>query len=430
MLKLIACCGRPAFSPTYHDGMGGTDNHFETAIIGAGPAGLAAAHAAPRAIVFENGLALAARHRDGLDTAEGVGGAGLYSDGKFSFWPSASGLWLLEPETLDVAIRWTYAFLQRHGVSIPNIQVPSPARFRGPRQTRLKAYPSVYTTPEQRMAMIDDLSERITVRSETAVLDVRREDDVWILSDTQGDTTTSEALIWAGGRFGPVQLLKLLDGGVLTARPTRLEVGVRIQQQNSKFFLRETDGIDPKFIVPATDSSEWRTFCCCRDGEVVSTTTAGFLTLSGRGDGPKTGQSNVGFVWREENAAAVESLSQSLLTNLRGVTAPFVFEVDDLSSPRLQTNLVGQFGPEIGRRLSEGLARLPALFPKADWSGTEILGPCLEGVGWYPQHDECLKVGSQRLWVAGDSSGTFRGLVPAFVSGYFAGTMAKASMEE
>lgn len=409
--------------------MGVAGSHFRTAIIGAGPAGLAAAQAEPRSVVFEHGFALGARNRNGLDTAEGVGGAGLYSDGKFSFWPSASRLWMLEPEPLDVATRWTYAFLQRHGVCIPEMQVTAPARD-GTGQPTLKAYPSVYTTPEQRMAMVADLSARINIRTETAVLGVSLEDGAWSLTDSQGDTTTSESLIWAGGRFGPVQLLNLAGGGALPARPARLEVGVRIQQENSKFFLRETEQVDPKFIVPETDTSEWRTFCCCRDGEVVRTATAGFLTLSGRADGPKTGRSNVGFVWREEDEANVEALSQELLKNLQGSTASFAFKVNDLASPTLQRNLVSRYGLEIGRRLSEGLARLPTLFPGADWSGTEILGPCLEGVGWYPEHDEKLRVGEQRLWVAGDSSGTFRGLVPAFVSGYFAGTMTKAGMEE
>ena len=76
----------------------------DVAIVGAGPAGLSAARALRFAApslsvsVFESGSL-----RDPGDPlgdparlVRGVGGAGLWSDGKFSFFPSASRLWGLE----------------------------------------------------------------------------------------------------------------------------------------------------------------------------------------------------------------------------------------------------------------------------------------------------------------------------------------------
>jgi len=69
-------------------------------IVGAGPAGLACAQSlrvtfpAAKTIVIDSGKSV--RHRDhenAVDIACGVGGAGLYSDGKFSFFPSGTDIW-------------------------------------------------------------------------------------------------------------------------------------------------------------------------------------------------------------------------------------------------------------------------------------------------------------------------------------------------
>ena len=72
----------------------------DVAIIGAGPAGLAAGAAARRgvratiAIIDQGGIRAPDELRPGSLIC-GVGGAGLWSDGKFSFFPSATALWAL-----------------------------------------------------------------------------------------------------------------------------------------------------------------------------------------------------------------------------------------------------------------------------------------------------------------------------------------------
>ncbi|RYE82318.1 MAG: FAD-binding protein, partial [Myxococcales bacterium] len=76
---------------------------YDAIVIGAGPAGLAAAaHLAgggARTLLVDAGQAIEARdHRDQGRLTSGVGGAGLYSDGKFSFHPAATALWSLDDE--------------------------------------------------------------------------------------------------------------------------------------------------------------------------------------------------------------------------------------------------------------------------------------------------------------------------------------------
>ena len=70
-------------------------NRPSVAVIGAGQAGLAAACALSckevDVTVYEAGQELSKRRHDiAVDLAAGIGGAGLFSDGKFSYYPSGT----------------------------------------------------------------------------------------------------------------------------------------------------------------------------------------------------------------------------------------------------------------------------------------------------------------------------------------------------
>ena len=96
----------------------------------------------------------------------------------------------------------------------------------------------------------------------------------------------------------------------------RIEFGVRIQQETSESFFceyKDEEGQlnDPKFIyVDSLRQIQLRTFCACKDGEVVVYDTSGTLTYlhapliillpglytaSGRADCMPSGVSNTGW---------------------------------------------------------------------------------------------------------------------------------------
>ena len=113
--------------------------------------------------------------------------------------------------------------------------------------------------------------------------------------ECQGEEVIIEApkLVLAGGRFLPHFLLN--DGGVTQSEFQRLEYGVRVEGDSKLDMFNPTNLTDPKYILVTENGVEYRTFCWCRDGEVVRSDWFGIQTYSGRADIAPTGRSNFGF---------------------------------------------------------------------------------------------------------------------------------------
>lgn len=407
-------------------------------VLGGGPAGLAAARACIDSgltvEVIEQGKELAARIKDDpIDAATGIGGAGLYSDGKFSFYPSASRLWQLEPfETLLKSYNWTSVLLRSGGLKAEPFPESSRADFSHPSgQFERKHYPSYYMPLPQRLALIESLAREIPVRPLTrvrdAVYDERARSVILNLSTPAGEYESScRGIIFAGGRFGSFLLPHAFFGNSQVFR--RVEVGVRIEQDSNSFFLKYENGIDPKFIAADPEvPCEWRTFCCCRDGIVITSIHDGFLCLSGRADCPPTGKSNVGFNIRITDEDLGRRLWPEALRRISSLREPVIKPFKELieeSANRVDGDLHRVFGP-IAPLLLKGLRLLGTRFADLR-SGARIHAPTVEGIGYYPEVDDSLRMQPYPAWVAGDASGIFRGLTAALVSGYHAGMQASS----
>jgi uncharacterized FAD-dependent dehydrogenase len=230
-------------------------------------------------------------------------------------------------------------------------------------------------------------------------------------------TLEARAVILAAGRFGPLHWAAFFPQGESVFR--RVEVGVRLEQDSGPFFLRDDPCLDPKLLLSGPDGRYgFRTFCCCRDGEVVATEVLGVTSVSGRADCPPTGRSNVGFNLR----IADEALARELWPTGDLGGEPVVLSLDDFLS--------GGGGGVLGagsRLLIEGLERLRTAYPSL--AGCRVVAPAVEGVGRYPALSADLRAGPCPLWVAGDATGVFRGLTAALLSGHYAGLRAGAEGE-
>jgi uncharacterized protein len=412
------------------------DLDLDVVIVGAGPAGLAAAAACARAgvefAVLDRGASLLARDRErSEDIASGTGGAGLFSDGKFSYYPSATALWGLRPENvLRAAYDWFAALSARHGLVSP----PFPSGEKEPREesvadsVNLKPYPSVYMPLDRRIQLIRELSEGVPTALQlgSAVRAIRpneESDQLFVEADGIGVVRT-RSMVLGTGRLGPLLLQELLPPSELAFR--RCEVGVRVEQQADQFFLRDAQNLDPKYTWrDAKFGFEFRTFCCCRNGEVISSSSDGLLTVCGRSDVDGTDRSNVGVLVRLPPNSDAALAWPSFRERASALTKPVTVRLDDfLTLSERSAPLANLFGRAICEPLREGLTALRSKLGDVRLKEALLYAPAIEGVGLYPATGPDLKLGRLPLWVAGDASGAFRGLTAALVSGYFAGLRA------
>ncbi|MEV3901755.1 hypothetical protein AB0K11_05470 [Mycobacterium sp. NPDC050551] len=393
---------------------------YPLAIIGGGPAGLAAAVSAAKMkpIVVDAGPALSDRVKDDPQTVvSGVGGAGLYSDGKFSFWPSATGLWKLRSDYLHVAYEWLRRVLGDVGTDAPDL----PTALDIPDYRLVKKYDSKYVSQVKREKIIGSLAGEVPNFSLGSRVDsVCWADRAWKLTFKDQRVIYADRILIATGRFGPAFMSDWLPRDAW--RALRLEVGIRIEQHNNAFFLDAVNQTDPKFIFrDDLSGTEWRTFCCCRSGRVIKTAIGGLTTASGRADAPFTEYSNVGFNVRITDPTAAEPLWLSLRQRIESAG-------ELAQQPLAEFAMTGRgpladvFGDELTESLRHGIGRLVGHFGSSVLADATAIGPALEGVVFYPRHTDSLAVEhAPHVWVAGDAAGTFRGLTAALLSGYVAG---------
>ena len=234
------------------------------------------------------------------------------------------------------------------------------------------------------------------------------------------------AVIMAGGRFGPLGWSPPSPLASQVFR--RVEVGVRLEQTSGDFFLREDEFADPKLILESPDGRYgWRTFCCCRQGEVTTTEVRGLVSVSGRADCPPTGRSNVGFNLRVTDIDLARTLWPRGVEAVGQATRVTQRLDEYLQGGGSDGEIASVLGAGPSRLLSEGLKKLLELYPSL--GNARVFAPAIEGVGYYPELSDNLQSGPNPLWIAGDGTGIFRGLTAAMVSGYFAALQAANHLE-
>ncbi|MDT0529769.1 hypothetical protein RM555_12300 [Micromonospora sp. DSM 115977] len=366
--------------------------------------------------------------------AKGVGGAGLFSDGKFSFHPSASALWSVRPA---VELRQSYAaicaILREGGLRAPAFPQEAPPVIESEAaHFSAKRYESGYLSLGARYALTRELATRLSgraIRGAATSITTNGLDglDVTVRTGSGDAVIQSKAVIYAAGRFGPLSCRMGVKG--LSTIYRRVEIGIRIEQPSETFFLRSDPAVDSKYLCSSEFAGiGWRTFCCCRDGKVVVTDFDDWRTLSGRADCPPTGLSNVGFNLRITSPDLGNDVWHAVTANVRGAKRVMQIPLADVVRPGSAANgggLDALYGDRGADALISGLRQLVHDFGSRRLQDAVVHGPCIEGVGSYIRlGDDLRAAGGAPIWFAGDSSGIFRGLTAALVSGYYVGLRA------
>jgi uncharacterized protein len=432
------------------------------AIIGGGPAGLATGQALARYgidfLLFEAGPTLAKRKHDVADQlGSGIGGAGLFSDGKFSFFPSGTHLYTLENRS---RLHEAYGAIERQltevGISAPSLSEEEGSGFLDAGQPMVsKAYLSTYGSLAQRNALIASMIREFGDR----ILANRRVEAIvssaagYVVRSRGADGSVGEEafshIAIATGRFGPQALSDMLSAPVAMT-DLRYEFGIRIEHPNGVGFLNAVKRPDVKYILDALHT-EVRTFCTCRNGEVWMIPYGGVAALSGRSDGPPSGYSNFGLlarftgdnlekgrqIWADLKSRLGDEAParwQPLTEFLDGPSGSFRIEPEPSRRPWFpqqqfhRGDIAAVLQPELYRILAESVRMLVTRFPDMATPETICLFPAVEGVGAFPTNDAGLRDHSGRIWYCGDVVGRFRGLIPALVSGHYVGAAIAAHL--
>lgn len=345
-------------------------------------------------IIVDKGKGLDMRdHECERSCVDGVGGAGLFSDGKFSFFPSGTEIWKLDN------IKESYEELRDifDGIlEIPDLPERLDYELDLGEEWKQKKYKSLYLSLRKRKELINKITPKDNLITETRVVEIKRNGGRYIVK-CEGKVEKEydvEKIVFGCGRFGPLQI-----GGIIEDIPMvfkRVELGVRVEGRSDDELYNKSEMIDPKFIREDSEA-QYRTFCWCRDGEVKMTNFDGIKTYSGRSDISSTGKSNFGFNVRFKNKESMKYLYQAL------------------SSKQFETNkLEWQMG-DVTVKIRAGIESF------VGQKEYKFIGPTIEGVGYYPIIDSELKIPDEEIYVVGDMTGVFRGIIPSMLSGISVG---------
>jgi uncharacterized protein len=429
----------------------------DVAIIGGGPSGLALAKelddAGIHAELYEQGCSIEKRHHNNTsEIGKGIGGAGLFSDGKFSFFPSGHSLYTLESqECLNLAYHKMKTLLKT--CKVPTVDLPdlegSGWHTEPLNDISCKNYQSFYGTLTQRIDIIKSLSRLKTVRINTKskVLNVNRTSNNLFEVIVDRNNVKSEhyfkTIVFALGKFGPFWINQIAP--FIKFKQSRFEFGIRIEYPERYNLFHNKPHPDIKLIWN-TKSKICKTFCTCRRGEVVNVEYDGLSSLSGRSDGiTHSNYSNFSIlinysddsfdcgnrVWDnlktfiKDNKVIYQQLDDFINNSI--TNNPFNRNRIWLNKNQFELDLISKYsGEELYCDLKDALNIFLKSFPELNTAETTCLFPVVESLGFHPELDNnSLKMTQFPIWFTGDNSGRFRGVVPALVSGFYVGLQIK-----
>jgi len=430
-------------------------DNYNVAIIGGGPAGLSAGYALSEfgfeVTIYEIGKKLIKRNHSNInDLGFGIGGAGLFSDGKFSFFPSNSSVYFLNNfEHIKLAYLWFSKVLKSVGILSEPLPMKIEKFRNNDKNVTQKKYISHASTLDQRKMLIKQLEDKIngTVIFNCIINRIVKTNNGYEIRGRYQDNKklieTYSAVVLATGRFGGQSIIENILSGPFELFEHRYEIGIRIESKASNSFFKRSFVEDPKLLWNVNDIS-FRTFCTCRNGEVLNIPFYNFSALSGRRDTKITKYSNFSIlaqfrghnlpkgknIWnktylflnRNKNVVIWEPIN-----NFLGRTIKYNNKIDISKRPWYpihdfkQGKIKSYLNYDLYKDFQIALNKFIYLFPDLLDEETVCFFPCIEGTGFYPICDNNLRIKNENIWCAGDVVGFFRGLTPAFLSGYYVG---------
>lgn len=436
-------------------------------------------------VVLEKGRRIEERERDRALGVEdktnitcGEGGSGAFSDGKLNFdltigWNTKNLTKAQKEEGLSEAER----LFSRYGLDCSEERegglAGDAARDAGSGVLLAPARKLVHAGTDRLpgfvKAVTKDLRERgISFEYRTEVTDVAMSDGLFRTGLGDGRVYESDYLVFAVGRTGSGWLKHVADSLGIKNEFGYIDIGFRVEAPS--FVMQRLTKLyyEPKiYITTDTYQDETRTFCVCPDGYVVSEPqefNGSFLTgVNGHSfsHGPKSENTNFALLSRVNLTQPVADTGKygkvmSLLATVIGDDKPIIQRWSDFVSGRRSTfaridecptrptlyrktvegleeyevtpgdvSLAASY--RLAVDLKESLFKLEQFFPGI--AGTER-EPSPRTLIYFPEPkfystkiavNDAFETSVPGCYAVGDGAGQTRGLVPALITGIFAG---------
>lgn len=389
-------------------------------VIGLGPAGIMATKKLHQrrfdVIGIDKGKSFEERDKSNpTDVANGFGGAGLFSDGKLSFYPSASKLWNNIPKE---QLKLSYNILERDlaelGCMVPKWSDDWTTAYIG-NGTYVKEYSSIFIKDDIIEKFLSTtyrlIQNRIILGTEAIKINSTEENKFIVHTDNiKTPMIECARIIFATGKHGNGLFSTTFTEKYGIKMKPRFEGGVRLETDFANFKPSHLKQLDYKYIEQLDTIGEFRTFCCCKEGVVIESDYGECVSYNGSISAKETGRSNIGLTLRTENE---NHPFEKELNEWYKNRKKFVISYHDQlkSVPKL----IGDVFDAVFYKHID----LIIFSRRIDYT-TLIYGPEIEYFGYYPVFcSSSLKIPNIRCWIIGDLTAEFRGLTAAMVSGIF-----------
>jgi len=431
---------------------------YDVIIVGAGPAGLAAAHQikfdthhSPSVLLIEKGKGIATR----TSKTSGFGGAGLFSDGKLVFSDTVGGNLTTQcgkDVTINYLKRSLNLFNKHFSEDLDEEQfgdtkMQDLASKAGLGLVKTKTFhlgtDGVFSFSTD---MLNKLINKVTLSEETGVLEIKRYTPfggkAYFGVRVEGTEYYCKYLILAPGREGADWLNAQLVDLKIKSIGNRVDLGVRVELPNSVVKELVDYAYDFKlyhYAKPFDD--QVRTFCVCPGGKIARENYGDLITCNGHSySKDKTDNTNFAILVSIPFGNPIDPIKYgksivSLANNISdgGVIVQRLTDLEagrrttdsrlgkSIVTPTLDKPFAGDLSLVIPHRyLTDIMCMLRALnelAPGVTMADTLLYGVEVKFYSNIIKLSKELETGVHNLFCIGDGAGVSRGILQATASG-------------